>query len=379
VRVQLVLTDDWELRGDGSGNMRRLQFDTIRRLSELYERHGVRGSFNAEVLQQLAHRRLGERHPELAELAQEWEAVITEIFRRGHDVQLHLHPQWLEARYADGRWQLSDRWSLVDYDPAQVGSMLRDAKVYLEGLLSELDPGYRCVSFRSGSWCIAPSPHVLPALIDTGIVFDMSIVAGVFYRTRHINLDYRNVDEGFLPFYPDLADARRLADRPQPIVCVPTHTFVASGLPLLTRAAARRVHRKGLARSFRRFTAPADAAVEDRGYDSGYSAANWAEREPDVTALEARRKLVQHRISDLSNLSFGEMRQMLSDLRRKAGLSGWDAVPVVLENHTKDIGDFRPIERFLRLISRANDIEVLTLTELAANIESGVYPVRLAS
>ena len=27
--VQLVLADDWELRGDGSGNMRAMQFATL--------------------------------------------------------------------------------------------------------------------------------------------------------------------------------------------------------------------------------------------------------------------------------------------------------------------------------------------------------------
>lgn len=50
-RVQLVLTDDWELRGNGSGNMRRIQFDSMRALLDIYERHGLKASFNAEVMQ----------------------------------------------------------------------------------------------------------------------------------------------------------------------------------------------------------------------------------------------------------------------------------------------------------------------------------------
>jgi hypothetical protein len=30
--IHLVLTDDWELCSDGSGNMRRIQFDTMKQL-----------------------------------------------------------------------------------------------------------------------------------------------------------------------------------------------------------------------------------------------------------------------------------------------------------------------------------------------------------
>jgi hypothetical protein len=101
--VKLVLSDDWELRGDGSGNMRAIQFSTIRRLCDIYEAHGLRGSFNVEVFQQLVHLGLRDSNPELAALSQEWEEVVRETYQRGHDVQLHLHPQWSAATYSGGR------------------------------------------------------------------------------------------------------------------------------------------------------------------------------------------------------------------------------------------------------------------------------------
>ena len=75
-RIQLVLVDDWELRGDGSGDMRRIQFDTLGRLLDVYERHGLRASINAEVMQQLHHLRHGAHDANLAALAREWEEVV---------------------------------------------------------------------------------------------------------------------------------------------------------------------------------------------------------------------------------------------------------------------------------------------------------------
>ena len=109
-RIQLLLSDDWELRGDGSGNMRAIQFATARRLCDVYEQHGLRGTFNVEVYQQLVHLRLRDEHPELGELSDEWERVVLEMLERGHDVQLHLHPQWSDASYDAGRWHLAGAW-----------------------------------------------------------------------------------------------------------------------------------------------------------------------------------------------------------------------------------------------------------------------------
>jgi len=44
-------------------------------------------------------------------------------------------------------------------------------------------------------------------------------------------------------------------------------------------------------------------------------------------------------------------------------------VPVVLENHTKDLHNFADLERFLRNAAASSDIRFITLTELARNLK----------
>jgi hypothetical protein len=390
--IQLVLTDDWELRGNGSGNMRAIQFATLRRLRSTYETNGLHGSFNAEVMQQLAHLRFGQDHAELRVLASEWEELVRDTYSRGHDVQLHLHPQWSQSNYTDGSWALSGAWSLVDYTRESIGSMLAQCKEYLEGLLRPIDPSYRCVSFRAGSWCVAPSPDALDVLSELGFVFDMSVVDGIVSSTGRVRIDYRNVDEPFLPYYPFMHDARLVADSPQPIVCVPTHTF-RPDVPLLSRPARRRDPRppaslrfrlaRGIAQRMSRrkstshagivdryLLAPSDKAIPNAGYSTDYGQQVWGQEPAAGTSTT--------RVSDLAQLSLGQMREMLRDIRRRARASGWSLVPVVIENHTKDIGDFGPIDQFLSHVSRQKDIEVITASELATNLEAGLYPVRRA-
>src|SRR2546426_2076845 len=226
--IHLSFVDDWELSGDGSGDPHELQFRPMRELVRIYNSHGIRGSFNAEVMQQLTFRELGDEHPELKALASDWEQQVRETFREGHDVQLHIHPQWSDARYQEGRWQLNGDWSILKYSLEEARQIIALGKEYLENLLRAVDPNYRGVSFRSGSWCIAPSPHILSTLAELGIVFDMSIVGGVRYHTWRIDLDYANCEEDFLPFYPVMTDARKVSDKQEPIVCIPTNHFYGS-------------------------------------------------------------------------------------------------------------------------------------------------------
>ena len=101
--IYLALTHDWELRGDGSGDIEQIQFAPLRKLLEIYRKHDVRTTFLPDLMQQIRFRQLASEHLELKSLADKWDEVVREAFRQRHDVQLHLHPQWRNGRYENGR------------------------------------------------------------------------------------------------------------------------------------------------------------------------------------------------------------------------------------------------------------------------------------
>ena len=171
-KIQLVLVDDWELRGDGSGDMRVIQFDTLHKTMDIYEKYGLKASINAEVMQQINHKKWGEQYPDLKQLAKEWDDIIIEACQRGHDIQPHTHSQWQGATYENGRWNLPGNWSIIKGTRESVQSLIHQAKTYLEELLRPINPNYQCVSFRSGAWCIAPSDFILSVLVEEGFTFD---------------------------------------------------------------------------------------------------------------------------------------------------------------------------------------------------------------
>jgi hypothetical protein len=374
-RIDVAFVDDWEVRGDGSGDPRRLQFEPMRQLLTIFERVGIRGSFNVEVMQQLAFLAQGNRNPELEQLAAEWAELVTETYRRGHDVQLHIHPQWLGATYVDGRWDLPSSWSLPEHDPADVRTMIAEGIAYLMDLLGNVDPNYRCLTFRSGAWALAPSPFILSLLAEHGIVFDMSMVGGIRYRTRNVRLDYRANDEQFLPYYPNMADARRVSSKREPIVCIPTFRFRGPrrGLRVLRNPSL-------VLAKLRRLKALSRDRTDDGRRDPGTRYAEWDEELP--TWERALRRLNPAQffardtfIADLAQLDGPRMELMLRQMRMSALSTGYARVPVILENHTKDIADFENIARFAAVVAADPAIEVVTLTEMANRLTHREYPI----
>ncbi|HMF56146.1 MAG TPA: hypothetical protein VK619_07355 [Pyrinomonadaceae bacterium] len=376
--IYLALVDDWELRGNGSGDARSIQFEPMRELVRIYNAYGIRASFNAEMMQQLVFREFEDRHAELKELADEWEAVLLETFSQGHDVQLHIHPQWKRAEYDEGAWHLAGDWSILNYAEREAYEMMRAGKEYLENLLRKVDANYRCVSFRSGSWCIAPSPHMLNLLVKLGIIFDMSIIGGVSYDTKNIRLDYTNCEEDFLPYYPVMTDARKVSDKPEKIICVPTNHFYGSRRQTFRRHVGEAIGK------VRERVGKRDPAQQRKQTVEAYGH-EWAQTAHASIVRRVYEKAVvpyfkgKHLISDLAQLDYALMQEMLASIRRRAHQSGLGDVPVVLENHTKDIQDFSHIERFARDLAQSSDIKCITLTELACELQQGRFHVRTAA
>ena len=357
--IYLAITDDWELWGDGSGDPEKVQFRPMQELVRIFNRHGVRASFYVEIMQQLSFRKFQDRHPELKVLADRWDAVVTATFQQGHDIQMHLHPQWSNATYEPGRWHLSAAWSLLNHDPADIKRMLSEGKSYLERLLRPIDQNYQCLAFRAGHWCIAPSSFALPTLAGLGFTLDTSMVGGLRYQTRHVLLDYRSVEESFSPYFPSMEDARRVSTHPEPIICVPTHHLSGQRLQYLKRDIR-------LAwQAMRRHRRTAQSGVEER-----FSLLCLGKK------ILTRYLIGETHISDIAHLDAPLLRQVMKDVRTRVRMQGTPNAALVLAGHSKDLYDFSHIDRFLDDVKKADDFCCVTLTQLAGKLSDGTIPVR---
>jgi len=367
--IHLALTHDWELRGDGSGDIEEIQFAPLRQLLEVYAKFGARTTILPDVMQQLAFRRLEGQHSELKQLADLWDQHVREAFRDGHDIQLHLHPQWRDAGYEDGRWQLNSNWSILNYDREVAFAMLAGARSYLENLLQPIDSAYSCLAFRAGALAAAPSEHLFESLAALGIELDVSIAGGVFVDNQTLRLDYRNCEETFLPFYPVMEDARRVSAQPEPIACVPLNHFYGSRREVTRQniSLARQKLREGAKQN----EPEAEAAKSGQSLDTKGSAIGKVYEKLILPTVKRK-----HFVSDTGRLNYPLMREMLTSIRQRARDSGLSQLPVVLTNHPKDIRDLPAIERFVGEVAEAEDLKLITLTEVAKKVRSGEFQVR---
>ena len=359
--IYLALTHDWELRGDGSGDIEQIQFAPLRRLLEIYAKFGARTTILPDLMQQIRFRCLEAEHPELKPLADSWDEQVREAFRRGHDLQLHLHPHWMNGKYENGRWELPGDWSILNYEPDTAYAMLAEGKKYFETLLQPIDSSYRCLAFRAGALAAAPSAHLFKSLVSLGIKLDVSIAGGVLVNNQNLHLDYRNCEETFLPFYPVTEDARKVSPKREEIVCVPLNHFYGS---------RREVTRQNISLARQQISGPSSTSGSSSAPPSRIGLAFEKLIKP---ALQRK-----HLVSDTGRLNYPLMREMLASIRQRARDSGLATIPIVLTNHPKDIRDFPAIERFVGEVAQADDIEFITLTEIAMRIQSGEFQVRTA-
>ena len=362
--IYLALTHDWELRGDGSGDIDEIQFAPLQRLLEIYQRAGARTTFMPDVMQQIAFRSLEHEHPELKSLADRWDEHVLAARQSDHDIQLHLHSQWSDARYQGGRWELHGPWSLLSYDAPAARQMIAGGNKYLEDLLRSFDQRYRCVAFRASALALAPSATLLTTLAELGIEIDVSMAAGFHLDNETLQLDYRTCKEGFLPYFPQMDDARQVSKRSEPIVCVPLNHFYGSRRAV-TRQNLFLARTRLQSRETAKPTLRAQLDTQTMGFARVY--------EKLIEPMLKRKYFV----SDTGRLNYELMREMLASIRKRAAATGLAKVPVVLTNHPKDIRDWAGLEKFVMDLAGAEDVEFITLTDLARQLKAGELEIRV--
>ncbi|MFN3554346.1 MAG: hypothetical protein ACK4VN_00110 [Bacteroidales bacterium] len=202
--IHLMFHDDWEIYGDGSGDPEKLMFEPAKRLLDICDTFGAKYTFYAEIGQQL--NMLDAPAEKWKKHAKTWETILQDAVKRGHDVQLHFHPQWIGAKLVDG-----ESWSL-DYSKWNTGKLpfdildewIAQGVKYLRSLFTQINPDYDVLSYRAGGWMCQPSTLLYKALKKHGIVCDVSVIKGR-YRIFEDGgcIDFRLAHSRFNPWEVD--------------------------------------------------------------------------------------------------------------------------------------------------------------------------------
>jgi peptidoglycan/xylan/chitin deacetylase (PgdA/CDA1 family) len=199
--IALIFSLDYEIFGDGSGDVTREQIDPTNKLLDVFDQHGAKLTLFLEYGQYAAYQRFEAKDNRLAEDNGNIRKQLIDVIKRGYDVQLHYHPTWCNARFENGRFDLN----LNDYDLSvlpseQIEEILKSGKDFLERLLKPVRTDYECNSFRAGSWSLQKPERFLPILRRTGFKCDSSVTPGGRLKSVHGTFDYRAAPHSFRPW-----------------------------------------------------------------------------------------------------------------------------------------------------------------------------------
>lgn len=207
MKKKIILSYDYELFfGEKSGTVQKTLIEPTNLLLDCMDSVGAKGNF---FIDYLMFERLEQLDDERAKsdlcLIKD---QVKDMVRRGHRIELHLHPHWIDAKYnGDGTWDYSDftHYSLYSLSPNERNRMFKEGTDYLTSLVREVDPEYRICAFRAGGWTIQPFSLVKDCFKENKILIDSSAMCGIYQDNKYSKFDFRKVpDKEYYRFSDDV-------------------------------------------------------------------------------------------------------------------------------------------------------------------------------
>jgi hypothetical protein len=220
-KIYIALVDDWELKGNGLGEVKDLQYIPALKLMDLYEKLGVKATFMVEAFQRIAFEKFKDNYKEIDLQCKYWDLTFEQFTKRDFDVQLHIHPQWLNSQYDGYFWKLDSRWNIADYSKVEIDNILNTCHEFLIDKLN-----YKITAFRGGSWGVVGknSQYLFSKLEELGFLIDISIVSGLKYNGNNIKLDYSELDSPYEPYNFLYEDPRKVSNMKTGLLEIPTQS-----------------------------------------------------------------------------------------------------------------------------------------------------------
>jgi len=149
--------------------------------------------------------------PNIAEkMEQQWEKII----KKGHDIQIHLHPAWLPecgAKFDKNKneWYWDEKCQRIHDVSIDIEGILRKCKEDLEKILKPINKNYQVLIFRAGKYQIQPNKDIFDAFEKVGIIADSSVWKGAYSEEYHF--DFRKAYSSHQPYFASKYNINYLA------------------------------------------------------------------------------------------------------------------------------------------------------------------------
>lgn len=206
--MNLILTFDYELFGSGQGDVFKHLVKPTNYILDTLDELEIKATFFIEYLEILAIFELAKSGNAKAEAdALLIRSQLERMIKDGHDLQLHIHPQWYKAINNSDQWILNFSWwrfSSLPFNTTKNGTpgqldLLKEGRLFLEKLVRPFIPEYQCHIFRAGGYNFGFDKQSITALKEAGFDTESSLCPGFFADKALCQYDYTSFSD-YAPF-----------------------------------------------------------------------------------------------------------------------------------------------------------------------------------
>jgi hypothetical protein len=331
--IECIFTIDYEIYGNGEGSLRELVYEPAERLMEIFQKRNVRFVPFVEVAEFELIEKAGS-DPDIRLVKRQ----IQEFHEEGFELGLHLHPQWYNAKYEDGKWLLDyNEYNLSVLPRERIAQIVERGIAYLRDVLGESN--FTPQSYRAGNWLFQPTRDTAAVLVEQGIKVDSSVFKGGLQHSH--GLDYRrSLKNGY--YWKFLNDVN-IPDPHGTLIEIPIYTQMVPPWQMLT---SKRI---GIQKK-----SSSPAVQKNR------------------VQLQRIRDYIRFRHPlkfDFCRMTIAELTGMVDKVIREDCKSPSVYKPLVAIGHTKDLVDFETVELFLAYLHK-QEITVATFADLYGKVKN---------
>ncbi len=194
-KKKIILSFDYELFfGDKSGTVMESLIKPTNLLLDAMDSVGSKGNFFIDwlMLKYLKAENTSRTDSDYQLIVDQ----LMDIVRRGHRIELHIHPHWVDAKYnGDGTWDFSEfrHYSLNSFSETDIVKMFVEGTNLLTNIARLVDPEYEIVAFRAGGWAVQPFEKLRKGFQSAGIKIDSSVARGAYGKNQYSFFDFRTI------------------------------------------------------------------------------------------------------------------------------------------------------------------------------------------
>ncbi len=192
-RIKLLLSFDHELSLGGTDCYHTNLFRPTHKILELANKINVPITLFTDIL---CAKRFREWDRE--GFFKPYDEQIATALKGNHDVQLHIHPHWVDTNFTSGKFIPSKNYKLSDFSnrqwPNNIPGIIGQGTDFLREICSNHKADYLCIAFRAGGYNLAPETElILSSLYENGIRIESSVTKDFYFKSGVSEVNFRNM------------------------------------------------------------------------------------------------------------------------------------------------------------------------------------------